>query len=195
MSEKEDKLVVGTGLAHELARAFNRCGWSASEIKELTKKERLKKVRTLPGLLRAPVIHLARNQYISRVITSVHFHIPGNPFTWDPTKIELKLFGNQCNPGGSIYGQEIWRQLERTPFFNANLLDYLIGNPYLIPEEWKVTSSGEIQYIFFWGTIFTDDNGGLCVACLYWNGYYWDKGYKLILSDWLPTDVSAVRIV
>ena len=192
---KRDTFGVSIGLAHELVMAFVRCGWNATEMKKLTKGTTLKKIRNLPGLLKPPVIHLSRNQYISKAIVAVHKHIVDIPFEWDPSKVSFKLFGKQKKKEGSVCGMELWKEMEKLPVFNANLLDYLIGNPYLIPEEWKVTSSGEIRYIFFWGTTFLDEDSRICVACLYWNGYYWDKGYKFILTDWLSNEVSAVRVL
>jgi len=38
---------------------------------------------------------------------------------------------------------------------NANVLDYLLAHPELIPEDWKN------KYVFFWGTIYRYSSGGL----------------------------------
>ena len=50
---------------------------------------------------------------------------------------------------------------------NANVLDYLLAHPELIPEDWKN------KYVFFWGTIYRYSSGGLCVRYLCWNGSKW----------------------
>ena len=63
---------------------------------------------------------------------------------------------------------------------NANILDYLLAHPELIPEEWKG------KYIFFWGTIYRLSDGRLCVRYLIWNGSEWDWSY-----DWLDDDFNS----
>jgi hypothetical protein len=67
-----------------------------------------------------------------------------------------------------VAGNRVRELLQDQPVLPANVLDYLLANPHLIPEEWK----GE--FIFFWGTIYRDPSGRLVVRCLYWNGDRWD---------------------
>lgn len=50
---------------------------------------------------------------------------------------------------------------------NANVLDYLLAHPELIPESWK----GSI--IFFFGTQYYDSVGNICIRYLCWFGKEW----------------------
>ena len=76
---------------------------------------------------------------------------------------------------------------------NANVLDYLLVNPYLIPEEWKKDKKNNILYIFFWGTIYRSSDGNLSVRYLYWNKQQWGWGYLRIDYGW-ETCYPAVLI-
>lgn len=85
-------------------------------------------------------------------------------------KVELKdieLWSTHKQENG-IVGTEL-QKLVPNPL-NANVLDYLLENPILIPEEWKG------KWVFFWGTIYRSSSGCLYVRCLYWGGsrWFWD---------------------
>jgi hypothetical protein len=59
-------------------------------------------------------------------------------------------------------------------FLNANVLDYLLDYPTLIPESWKG------KKVFFWNTIYRYSCGEFCVRYLSWNGSEWDwHDYRL----------------
>ena len=59
-------------------------------------------------------------------------------------------------------GMRIYEDM-RSESLNANVLDYLLEHPDLIPRRWK-------KYcVVFWGTTFRDTNNDLCVGCL---GFY-----------------------
>ncbi len=57
---------------------------------------------------------------------------------------------------------------------NVNVLDYLLANPSLIPEEWKGKN------VFFRGTIDRNSDGLLYGRCLHWFGSEWSSSL-----DWL----------
>jgi len=99
---------------------------------------------------------------------SVEEHRKGGTFKYDPAKVRLHLDEGQKN-GKWIEGNNLRKKLANKPVLNANVLDYLLANPHLIPEEWK----GEI--VFFWGTIYRHRGGHLCVRRLIWSGdrWYW----------------------
>lgn len=61
---------------------------------------------------------------------------------------------------------------------NANVLDFLLKQPELIPEEWKG------KRILFWGTIFQQAGikGDESVACIYWLNGKWNS--DLISLTW-----------
>src|SRR3989344_7279872 len=93
-------------------------------------------------------------------------------FEWDLDKVILWLSENQKNK--TIKSTELRKELENQPVFNANVLDYLLAHPELIPEEWKG------RYVFFWGTIYRDSDGDLNVRCLDWSGGRWDWNCRWI---------------
>jgi len=90
-------------------------------------------------------------------------------FEFDPAKISLYLSRKQKI--GSIGGHDLRKDLSDKPVMNANVLDYLLAHPEIIPEEWKN------KYIFFWGTIYRYSDGSLYVRCLDWVGSGWGWHY------------------
>jgi hypothetical protein len=117
----------------------------------------------------------------------VEAHIKHGLFEWKPNKVMLYL-SEQQKDGNYIEGNKLHKELKDKPVLNANVLDYLLANPQLIPEEWK----GKV--VFFWGTIYRDSDGDLYVRYLIWGGDGWRW-----LSRWLgdywrdirPAAVSA----
>ena len=100
---------------------------------------------------------------------TVEEHKKGGKLEWNPKNISLYLSENQRN--GLIKGNELHKELKDKPILNANVLDYLLAHPELIPEEWKG------KYVFFWGTIYRDSVSDLDVRCLCWGGGRWYWGY------------------
>ncbi len=89
---------------------------------------------------------------------------------WDVSKIQLYLSKGQKD-GNWFEGNKLRKELTNKGVLDAIVLDYLLKNPYLIPEEWRS------KVVFFWGTIYRVD-GRLVVRFLYWLGewdwyYYW----------------------
>ena len=87
--------------------------------------------------------------------------------------------------GKSIQGHKLRKELKDVQVLNACIMDALLANPQLIPDEWK---SG---YTFFWGTIFRYADGLLYVGYLYWFGVRWDWNYNWLGYDWLSFDPAA----
>jgi len=114
----------------------------------------------------------------------VEEHIKGGQLVWNPDEVELYLCDKQ--KGGTIKGNELRKLLKDKPVFNANVLDYLLENPQLIPEEWKG------KYVFFWGTIFRDSSGDLYVRYLYWNDDRWIWNIYLLDRDFSDDNPAAV---
>ncbi|MFI5260484.1 MAG: hypothetical protein ACHQU0_01675 [Candidatus Paceibacteria bacterium] len=108
----------------------------------------------------------------------VEEHDEGGQLTFDASKIELYFSVAQDQTKGSIGGNELRKELADKPVLNANVLDYLLANPHLIPKEWKGKS------IFFWGTIYRDSDGLLCVRCLCWGGNGWRWGRYWLDGGW-----------
>lgn len=105
---------------------------------------------------------------------------------WDASHIILHLADGQKN-GKAIEGNKLRKRLVSKPTLNACVLDYLLANPHLIPEEWKG------KYIFFWGTIYRHSDGGLYVLCLCWSGGGWHWRALWLGSDWYGSSPAALR--
>jgi hypothetical protein len=110
----------------------------------------------------------------------VESHKKGGQLKFDPAKLFLYLSKKQKK--GTINGNDLRKELANQPVMNANVLDFLLAHPELIPEEWKG------KYIFFWGTIYRDANGSVYVRCLGWNGSKW-----FWRCSWLGNDFGSVN--
>lgn len=130
------------------------------------------------------IIDLDADPYVPEKWTVVE-HQKGGQLEWDQKKIALWLSENQKN-GKAIKGHLLREELKGKPVFNANLLDYLLAHPELIPEEWKGKT------VFFWGTFYRDDDGGLCVRYLYWCGGRWFWSVHWLDFGWSSGRPAAV---
>jgi hypothetical protein len=108
-----------------------------------------------------------------------------NHFEWDIGKVKLHL--ESCQKGkwdpASPLCEDLCDydacgnlrvRLSRKPALNANVLDYLLANPSLIPESWKG------KEIHFWGTIYFNRDRSLCIRNLRWDGSSWGWGSSCI---------------
>jgi hypothetical protein len=184
----------GTALLLELAHAFNRNGWTPANMKWLTEGDRLKSM--LPLVLGTGQINIVK--HVIDLDADPHLpndwkveeHKKGGQFEWDPAKVKFHLSKSQTD-GKSIEGNKLRKELANEPVFNANLLDYLLKNPLLIPDEWKKDEQGNTRYIFFWGTIYRHSDGHLCVRCLCWRGGEWVWDYGWLGSGWDAVSPAA----
>jgi hypothetical protein len=95
-------------------------------------------------------------------------HRKGGRLEWSPDKARLFLAEGQRGEG--VVGRDLRTAVAGENPFNANLLDWLLAHPEEIPDSWKGKA------VFFWGTVYRDRDGNLCVRYLYWVGgrWYWD---------------------
>lgn len=89
--------------------------------------------------------------------------------------------------GRTIKGYKLREELKSKLSLNACIKDALLINPELIPDEWKGGST------HFWGTIFRNASGFLCVVCLYWCDSGWGWSYRFLGSDW-DKNMSAAEL-
>ncbi len=169
--------------ALELAHALQRNGWKPADVKWLSVGDRL---TTILHVARGTGdIHIAKHVVNLAVDPSVpigfkgieHHEKGAADFEWNPAKVRLHLSENQ-EGANSIEGNKLRMELVEEVPFNANLLDYLLKNPHLIPEEWKG------KYVYFWGTIYRDSLGGPCVLYLYLGGSNWCWTCRWLGSRW-----------
>jgi len=123
---------------------------------------------------------------------TIEQHQAGGKLILDFSKINFYLSEKQKT--GVHGGHDLRKELEGKNVMNACVLDYLLANPHLIPEDWKKDSKGNTRFIFFWGTIFRHSNGDLFVRCLCFNSGKWQTDYRWLGDHWdviSPAAVSA----
>lgn len=190
-------LMLDVDQAGELKAAFRRGNWTNAEIKKACEGVFLTNVRQV-------LLGHAEIKQVLHVIDcdadpfvpndwKVEEHKKCGQFVWDPTKVELYLSEGQKG-GKNIEGFSLRNELENKQVWNANLLDYLLKNPHLIPEEWKGDERGISYSIFFWGTVYRFADGGLCVRCLNWNGEFWCSPYNWLGYVWPGRCPAACRV-
>lgn len=115
---------------------------------------------------------------------SVESHKKHGMMVWNSNAIMLHLEKEQNT--SSLNGNKLRKRIEKLPALNANVLDYLLKHPDLIPESWKG------KYVFFWGTIYRNSGGLLCVRCLRWNGGKWRWRFYWLVFDWRSGHPAAL---
>lgn len=108
-------------------------------------------------------------------------HIKGGQLIWRLSEVELYLCRYQKT--GKIEGWDLRRVLQGIPIMNANVLDYLLANQHLIPEEWSD------KHLFFWGTIYRSSRGSRRKYHVRWLSRGVDKWAWC--SDYLSSYYSA----
>ena len=116
---------------------------------------------------------------------SVDEHQKGGQIQFDSSKIELWLAKDQ-QKSKSMEGNKLRKELQSRKVLNANVLDYLLAHPELIPEEWKG------KCLFFWGTIYRRSNGHLYVRFLYWFGDRWRWVGGWLDDGWRGNDPAVL---
>jgi hypothetical protein len=159
------------GAINQLADALENAGFSPDDV---TKLKQFGNLRDIKDVLNGK----AEIAYLERLIDcdaapsvpddwSVVEHRKGGLWRWNPARVSLYYAKKTITTPDErqiIRGHDFREELMNNQLvMNANLLDYLLAYPALIPEEWK----GKI--IFFFGTIYHLHVGGLCVRGLYWD--------------------------
>ena len=169
--------IYSIGQMNQLADALEAAGYTPDDVTKLrSKPETLKQFKpVLMGMaevtIKTHVIDCDADPYVPDN-WNVEEHIKGGELRWNPDEVELWLCDEQKK--GSIEGNKLRKKLKGQLVLNANVLDYLLANPKLIPEEWKNKA------VFFWGTIYRYSSGDLCVRYIYWGAGGWGWCY-----DWL----------
>lgn len=179
------------GLAHKVCLSAEEQGYTPEPLNSLAENSDL--FRQLLQVQRG----YAEMKLIKHVIDcdanpfvpdgwKVEEHQKGGQFVWDASKVQLYLSDGQKN-GKVIEGNKLRKELAGKPVLNANVLDHLLANLHLIPEEWK----GKL--IFFWGTIYRSSGGILYVRCLFWDGGRWGWRCVWLDGDWSGHSPVALR--
>ena len=179
------------GLIHEAVVTGRKAGWGAEEWAKLAHDEEM--IRNFRKVLLGHAVITVPEHLIDCDADpftpdgwKVEEHRKGAQFKWDVSKVSLYLSEPQKR-GKSIRGNKLRDELKDQSVYNANVLDYLLKNPHLIPEEWKG------KYVFFWGTIYRHSDGSLFVRYLCWRFGRWNWHYFWLGSDWSVSDPAALR--
>lgn len=96
---------------------------------------------------------------------------------YELAKVVLHLDPSQ-KEGKAIKGNKLRENLEDVPVYGVQLLDFYLANQHLIPLGWKGKN------VFFWGTIYRNSTGSLCVRYLCWCDDRWDWRCVWLVYDW-----------
>lgn len=168
------------GQTHQLMDALERAGFTAQDVTKLGQCLSLVDIiDVVNGRVQIPTIidcdlapfaptgltvASAKDQIRSRVTGK----LDGVAIARLLLHIDLGQQGGKC-----IKGNALKSALEGQSVLPANVLDYWLARPHLIPKECK----GKV--VFFWGTIYRRADGRLYVRFLYWrdevpfSNYYW----------------------
>jgi hypothetical protein len=109
-------------------------------------------------------------------------------------QIGLYLSNHQRN-GNYIVGTELVKELASKPVLPANVLDFFLANPSLIPENLKKDENGNTLYTFFWGTIYRDANGRPCVRYLCFFDGGWRSRCRWLDAGWRGDRPAALLVL
>lgn len=120
---------------------------------------------------------------------TVNTHHKGGEIEFDPAKVQFYQSKRQKS-GGTIPIKDLIAETEGKRRGNACILDHLLANSNLIPEDWKFNEDGSIRYIYFMDTQYSVEGGGVYVRSLSWRARQWDWGF-----DHLGSGVGAQVVV
>jgi hypothetical protein len=106
-------------------------------------------------------------------------------------RVGLYLSNHQRN-GNYIVGTELVKELASKPVLPANVLDFYLANQSHIPENLKKDENGNTLYTFFWGTIYRDAHGDLCVRCLCFGAGGWRSFCNWLVLAWHGNHLAAL---
>lgn len=185
------KLMLDVDQAGELKAAFRRGDWTNEEIKKLCEGDILVNVRkVLLGYAEFKILENIIDCDAAPFIPNgwmMEEHQKGGQFKWDKEAQKDNLYLDEEQQNGKfIEGNKLRKRLAGKPVLNANVLDYLLAHPHLIPEEWR------FKVVFFWGTIYCT-GGSLCVRSLGWHPNKWDGHGRWLDHVWDSIHPAVLR--
>lgn len=112
-------------------------------------------------------------------------HRKGGNFIWNAAKVRIHR-PDQQKRSKKFLGEDLRIALQNQIVLNANVLDYLLAHPHLIPPKWKKIG------VCFWGTIYRAPGGGKRVRCLCKDGRKWWS--RQLTGGWNDAPGAAVSI-
>ncbi|OGN05634.1 MAG: hypothetical protein A2831_00420 [Candidatus Yanofskybacteria bacterium RIFCSPHIGHO2_01_FULL_44_17] len=209
---------LGVGPAQKFEKALNRNGCTPAELDTLSSGSLLSQVRrVIAGQAKIVPVEPQMDRWVTINSTTIAVNLGATPrLPFDGARVEshigngwaiverradglyvndhkviLHLSKRQIVGSKFVRGYELRRELTGKPVLNANILDALYDNPHLIPEDWKKDEHDNIRYIFFWGSIYCDVDGRLCVRALCFRSSAWGRSCNWLVDDWLGPDLAA----
>lgn len=106
----------------------------------------------------------------------------------DLAATKMTLFFPRGQKKDVVSEDDLRKEMANQPVLNANVLDYLLANPDLIPHEWEK----EDRAVFFWGTIYRNQSGYRYVRYLHRNAGRWDCCYAWANGGWISSYPAAI---
>jgi hypothetical protein len=187
MTTKSEFSIVG--LVHKFGLAWEKAGGTAHDLNRLAQDhEKLRQVITLIG---GTVTHLVNVDAAPLVPNkwSVEVHRKNGRMEdgiLDLGRMKMSLFLAEEQKESAISGNDLRNVMVGQPALNANVLDYLLANPELIPKEWKG------KKVYFWGTIYRDRRDDRFVRYLRRDGDMWNWEYSWLGHGWFSNDPAAI---
>ncbi len=177
------------GQMNQLADACEAAGYDSGDITKLGQSGHLRDIRSLlfgHAEIR-PIRHIIDCDTAPRVPDGwkVENHKPGGKLEWNAGMVQLYLSARQQGEK-CLEGNKLRQELEGKPVLNANVLDYLLDHPALIPVEWKG------KRIYFWGTIYRGSSGSLYVRYLRWDDLRFDWIFKWLDDGFFSNGPAAL---
>lgn len=91
-----------------------------------------------------------------------------------------------------IGGYELRNEVMNLLVLHPNIMDALYEYSHLTPEDWKKDENGNIIFIYFWETTFSDPGGSVCVRCMCWSSGAWGRRCRWLSSGWRSYGPAAV---
>lgn len=142
------------------------------------------------------LINCAADPFVPKGWTLIYHSRALGQWQFDPGKIELFCTKGQYKAkrlNKPVRYDKLSKELNKKVTLDANVLDYLLENQELIPENWRCDHRGDYRRIFFWGTAYRDGYGNCRVRCLSWYGCGWALGDRPRMDiGWGGADPAAV---
>jgi len=165
----------------KVMQAFEKMGIRQKDIEKLSNDDELRRqvLALVQGYVEVvPVKHLIDFDkpfavHDKNIPLSSENQLPNQVrgiWEWDPAKVQLFEDERQISGYYGIQGVDLQTLLIDKKVYNANLLDYLLKFPFLIPESWKDME------VHFWGTLYNGQFGDIVVRFLCFDRHGWGSG-------------------
>lgn len=176
------------GSMNQLGDALENAGFSNDDVTKLKQFSDLKGIKNIlheKAEIKYPE-YVIDCDAVPAVGTGFRFveHKKYGSIKFDLNNISLYL-SKEKNKGNNLRNE-----LGSKKALNVIFLDFLLAHEELIPDSWKSYN------IFFWGTIYSYDDGRLFVPYLYWDvsRRMWAK-YYLEVDNEFSSDYNSFSII